>query len=209
MVQKRIVFLTGTRADFGKLKSLIEITQKDFDVSIFVTGMHMNPKYGSTVDEIYKCGYKNIYPFINHNDHDSMDTILAKTILGFTAYLKAFPQDLIVIHGDRVETLAGAIVGALNDILVAHIEGGEVSGTKDELMRHATSKLSHTHFVANYKAFLRLKQMGEDAGHIFVIGSPDIDVMASKKLPSIEEVFRKYGIDSSDSIEKYVNQNWN
>jgi UDP-N-acetylglucosamine 2-epimerase (hydrolysing) len=102
--------------------------------------------------------------------------------------------DLIVVHGDRIEALAGATVGALNNILVAHVEGGELSGTVDELIRHAVSKLSHTHFVANSDAAQRLKQMGELDESIYVIGSPDMDVMLSDNLPSIDEVKAYYEI---------------
>lgn len=194
---KKIIFLTGTRADFGKLKSLIEITagSSQFEVFIFITGMHLQKLYGYTFEEIVKCGYKNIYKFINHTSENSMDQTLAKTIEGFSNYIREIQPDLIVIHGDRVEALAGAIVGALNNILVAHIEGGEVSGTIDELIRHAVSKMSHTHFVSNDTAKKRLIQMGELSQNIFVIGSPDVDMMLSDKLPSIDEVKNRYEIN--------------
>lgn len=196
MATKKIVFLTGTRADFGKLKSLIEsvLKENDFEMHIFATGMHMNSKYGKTVDEIRKCGYPNIFSYINHHDIDSMDAILSKTIEGFSSYVKEMKPDLIVIHGDRVEALAGAIVGALNNILVAHIEGGEISGTIDELIRHAVSKMSHVHFVANDAAKNRLIQMGEHEDSVFVIGSPDVDVMLSDHLPTIQTVKEYYEI---------------
>ena len=123
-----------------------------------------------------------------------MDQTLAKTIEGFSNYVRELCPDLIVIHGDRVEALAGAIVGSLNNILVAHIEGGEVSGTIDELIRHAVSKLSHLHFVSNDIAKKRLTQMGEIENNIFVIGSPDVDVMLSKNLPTIDKVKERYEI---------------
>jgi UDP-N-acetylglucosamine 2-epimerase (hydrolysing) len=200
MKRRRIAFLTGTRADFGKLKSLIEKTLKSekFEVLIFATGMHMHMRYGSTVDEIVKCGYPNIYGYINYTNEETMDLTLAKTIEGFSNYVKEFKPDLIVVHGDRTEALAGAIVGALNNILVAHIEGGEVSGTVDELMRHSISKMSHSHFVANSRAKQRLIQMGEDPKTVFLIGSPDVDVMLSKNLPSIKKVKEHYEIDFAD-----------
>lgn len=193
---KKIIFLTGTRADFGKLKSLIEITKRSpgFEIFIFATGMHLSELHGYTVEEIEKCGYGNIFKFHNHNAHDSMDHILAKTIIGFSEYCTTIKPDLIVVHGDRVEALAGAIVGALNNILVAHIEGGEISGTIDELIRHAVSKMSHIHFVANEIAQKRLIQMGELEETIYVIGSPDIDAMLSEKLPTIDQVKKRYEI---------------
>ncbi|MDN5130960.1 UDP-N-acetylglucosamine 2-epimerase [Aliarcobacter butzleri] len=197
MSKKIIVFLTGTRADFGKIKSLIKITQESelFDVHIFVTGMHMITKYGKTIIEVEKSGFKNIYPFINHDDIDHMDRNLAKTIDGFSHYISEIKPDLIVVHGDRIEAMAGAIVGSLNNTLVAHIEGGEVSGTIDELIRHSISKLSHIHLTSNEEANKRLIQMGEDSQCVFNIGSPDLDVMNSNDLPSLEFVKNYYGID--------------
>lgn len=193
---KKIVFLTGTRADFGKLKSLMKITQGSqlFEVHIFVTGMHMISRYGKTVNEIYKSGFHNIYEFKNHTNKDHMDRNLAKTISGFSRYIQELQPDLIVIHGDRIETLAGAIVGSLNNILVAHIEGGELSGTIDELIRHSVSKLSHIHLVSNKEAGQRLLQMGEDKNSIFNIGSPDLDVIHSNELPELEFVKNYYNI---------------
>ena len=193
---KNIVFLTGTRADFGKIKSLLQILQDDeaFEPHIFATGMHMIEKYGNTVIEIEKCGFKNIYQFINHTSEASMDLTLAKTIEGFSSYVHRVKPDLIVVHGYRVEALAGAIVGSLNNILVAHIEGGEVSGTIDELIRHSTSKMSHVHYVSNDLAKRRLIQMGELDDSIFVIGSPDIDIMFSDSLPSVEKAKSYYDI---------------
>jgi UDP-N-acetylglucosamine 2-epimerase (hydrolysing) len=194
---KKILFLTGTRADFGKIKSLISILEKqpEFEVFVAVTGMHLQEEYGYTLLEIQRCGYENIHTFQNHTHETTMDLTLAKTIEGLSSYVKIVEPDLILVHGDRVETLAGAIVGSLNNILVAHIEGGEISGTVDELIRHSVSKLSHIHFVSNADAAKRLKQMGEIKESIFTIGSPDIDVMFSDKLPDLSTVKKYYQID--------------
>jgi UDP-N-acetylglucosamine 2-epimerase (hydrolysing) len=108
--------------------------------------------------------------------------------------VKEVQADLLIVHGDRVEALAGAIVGSLNNILVGHIEGGEVSGTIDELIRHSISKLSHIHFVANDEAKNRLLQMGELENQIYVIGSPDVDIMFSENLPNLDETLSYYDI---------------
>ncbi len=193
---KKIVFLTGTRADFGKIKSLITILddKTNFEVHVFVTGMHLQKEYGYTLIEIERCQFNNIHTFENHTHETTMDLTLAKTIEGLSAYCKQINPDLIVVHGDRVETLAGAIVGSLNNILVAHIEGGEVSGTVDELIRHSVSKLSHLHFVSNQEAANRLMQMGEITSSIYTIGSPDIDIMFSNHLPPLELVKEYYQI---------------
>ncbi|WP_339895269.1 UDP-N-acetylglucosamine 2-epimerase [uncultured Algibacter sp.] len=194
---KNIVFLTGTRADFGKLKPLMAILQdsETFEPHVFVTGMHLQELYGYTLIEIERSGFKNIHTFNNSTKETTMDLTLAKTIEGFSSYINQLQPDLIVVHGDRVEALAGAIVGSLNNILVAHIEGGELSGTIDELIRHSVSKLCHVHFVANSEAKKRLLQMGELPNSIFTIGSPDVDIMFSNKLPDLGEVKDYYNID--------------
>ncbi|MFA4872385.1 MAG: UDP-N-acetylglucosamine 2-epimerase [Patescibacteria group bacterium] len=199
-MKRKIVYLTGTRAEFGKIKPLIqEIIKLDlFDVSVFVTGMHMSEKYGYTGEEILKLGFPHVYQYINDAEHGTMDTILAHTIEGIGNYVKLFKPDMIVIHGDRVEALAGAIVGALNNILVAHIEGGEISGTVDEIIRHAISKLAHIHFVSNTEAKRRLQQLGEDERHIYIIGSPDLDIMSSPDLPTLTEAKQRYEIPFSE-----------
>ncbi len=192
-MSKKILFLTGTRADFGKIKSLLQILEEhsNFEPFVFVTGMHLQKEYGYTLLEVERCNFTNIHTFENHTHETTMDLTLAKTIEGLSAYVKECNPDMIVIHGDRVEALAGAIVGSLNNILVAHIEGGEVSGTIDELIRHSTSKMSHVHFVSNKQAKKRLIQMGELENSIFTIGSPDVDIMFSDSLPTLE-IAKKY-----------------
>ena len=198
---KNITFLTGTRADFGKLKSLIKITQRDknFNVDVIVTGMHLQKEYGNTIDEIHKSKIKNIYSFENHKQ-PSMDLTLANTIKGVSGHIKSKKPDLLIVHGDRVEALAGAISGTLNNVLTAHIEGGEVSGTVDEIIRHSVTKMSHVHFVANDEARDRLIQLGEMKKSIFTIGSPDLDLMNPKKLPNINYVKKYYDI----SFDKFA-----
>jgi UDP-N-acetylglucosamine 2-epimerase (hydrolysing) len=197
---RKILFLTGTRADFGKLKPLMrEVAScSSFEMHIFVTGMHMLAKYGYTCEEVERAGFENIYKYVNQNFNDGMDQILSKTVTGLSDYVREVKPEMIVVHGDRVEALAGAIVGAFNNILTAHVEGGEVSGAIDESIRHATSKLAHLHFVANESAKQRLIQLGELQDSIYVIGSPDIDVMNSEDLPSLAEVKKRYDLKFQD-----------
>ena len=202
---KTILFITATRADFGKLKSLIQetIDSTEYKVLIVVTGMHMMPEYGNTIIEVKKTFGKNILSF-NNQKKKSIESVLAKTIEELSKIIKNKKPNLIIIHGDRVETLAGAISGSLKHILTAHIEGGEVSGTIDDSIRHAVSKLSHIHFVGNKKAKKRLINMGEEKKSIFEIGSPDIDLIKSENLPNLDKVKKRYSI----AYKKYAILIW-
>jgi len=200
--RRRILFVSGTRADYGKLKSIIRAVDAsdEFDYAIFATGMHLLEKYGRTWKEIEKDGFSEIFLHFNQDHYTDfmMDRVLADTIRGLSHYVAEYPVDLIVVHGDRVEALAGAIVGSLNGILVGHIEGGELSGTVDELMRHTITKMSHLHFVSNNEARDRVVGMGEYPSKVHVIGSPNIDIMLSPDLPTLDEVRRRYEIEQNE-----------
>ena len=194
--KKRIVFITGTRADYGKIKPLIKILNNNskFEVFVFVCGMHLLKKFGGTYQEVLKDNYKNTYVAYGLSPTHNTSTNFGNTIMHLSGYVENIKPDMIIVHGDRIEALAGAVVGALHNILVGHIEGGEISGTIDESIRHAVSKFSHLHFVCNEHAKNRLKQLGEDEKQIYVIGSPDIDVMLSSNLPAIDDVKNHYNI---------------
>jgi UDP-N-acetylglucosamine 2-epimerase (hydrolysing) len=165
MTFKKVLFISGTRADYGKIKPLAKIldNSKKFEISFAITGMHLSKIHGYTYFQV-----KNDF--------------------------KKFNPDTIIAHGDRVEALAGSIVGSLNKILVSHIEGGEISGTVDDSMRHAISKMANVHFVSNKRAKSILKQLGEIEKNIYIIGSPEVDTMLKTKLPSLELVKKKYEI---------------
>lgn len=195
-MKRKILFLTGTRADFGKLKPLIHAVadEPSLDYLIVATGMHLEERYGRTETEIRASGFRNIHSFPNSDNDEAMDIALARTITGLSKVVSEFHPDLITVHGDRVEALAGAIVGALNNVRVAHIEGGELSGTVDEALRHAITKLSHVHFVANESAANVLSQLGEEPSSVFAIGSPEVDIMLSPALPSRDELKSRYDI---------------
>jgi len=200
MYKSKIVIVTSTRADYGKLKSIITNLQKkkNFIVDIFVTGQHNLKLYGNTISEIKKDNIKNLKIFKNQTRFSSMNEILSNTINGFTKYLKNYKPSLVIIHGDRIEPLACAISSILMNFKVAHIEGGEVSGTVDEIIRHSISKLAHLHLVTNKFAKKRLLQMGEEKKSIHIVGSPDVDIILSKNLPSFNQAKKRYDIVFDD-----------
>ena len=200
MSKIKITIVTATRADYGKLKSIIIKLQKDnsFDTEIFVTGMHNLNLYGKTIGEIKKDKIKKLYIFNNQRKNSSMNDILINTIKGFTNYIEKKKPDFILIHGDRIEPLACSLSAILKNIKIVHVEGGEVSGTVDEMLRHSISKLSHHHLVSNLSAKKRLIQMGEKKNSISIVGSPDVDLVLSKNLPSKKFVLRRYGVKFSN-----------
>lgn len=197
---KKILYITGTRADFGKMLPLLNVLEQhpDFELHVLVTGMHMLKTYGSTHLEVSRQGFARIYLVPNQIQGEPMAAVLGNTVSLLTRLADEIRPDMIMVHGDRIEALAGATVGALGNYLVCHIEGGELSGTIDDAIRHAVSKLSHLHLVANEAAQNRLLQMGEQPESIAVIGSPDLDAMLSEHLPDLDEVKRHYAIPFDD-----------
>jgi len=192
---RKILFVTGTRADFGKMEPLAESARDaGFEVSFFVTGMHMMRKYGLTKTEVHRTKGFGVVEFINQRDSDPQDTILAKTIIGFSDFVVETQPDLVVIHGDRVEATACALTCATNYIRCAHVEGGEVSGTIDEVFRHCNTKLSTVHLVSSDIAAQRILRMGEPAQCVHVIGSPELDKHAQDSGVPLTEVKARYDI---------------
>jgi len=197
--QRRIVFVSGTRADFGKVEPLARAAHEaGFSVAWFVTGMHMLQRYGDTRREVRRQAPGDIYEFVNQSPGDPHDLILAKTMQGFADWITEQPADLVVIHGDRVEALAVALVCATRYIPCAHIEGGEVSGTIDEIYRHCNSKLCRYHFVSSEAARRRVIALGEHPDDIYVIGSPELDYHGSEPEVSLEQVTGHYDIPFVD-----------
>ena len=186
-MKKKILILTGTRADYGKLKSIILALQKlkNFETHVLVTGIHNLKFYGYTYLEIIKDKIKNVHILKNQSYGDKPEKIFENSIKVSRKIINRVKPELIIVHGDRIEPLALSIVANLKNIKLAHFEGGEVSGTIDESIRHAITKLSHIHFVTNKKAKVRIQQLGEDKKNIFITGSPDVDLILSKRLPSI------------------------
>jgi UDP-N-acetylglucosamine 2-epimerase (hydrolysing) len=196
---KRLLFVTGTRADFGKLEPLAKAAQDaGFLISFFITGMHMMKRYGETRLEVKRFAGADFFEFVNQREGDALDFILSKTILGFSDFVHEHRPDLVIIHGDRVEALAASIVCAMRYIRSAHVEGGEVSGTIDESIRHCNTKLCATHFVSSESAKARVLALGESPERVFNIGSPELDTHARPSGVSIEEVKARYAIPFDD-----------
>lgn len=196
---RHLLFLTGTRADFGKLEPLAAAARDaGYRVTFFVTGMHMMDRYGLTRNEVRRMPGVAVEEFVNQQEGDPQDLILARTVTGFSAFVHQARPDLILLHGDRIEAIAGALVAATNYIRSAHVEGGEVSGTIDEVFRHCNTKLCTHHFVSSEAAARRVRALGEPEETIHTIGSPELDFHARPSGVTIDEVRAHYAIPFAD-----------
>lgn len=196
---RHLLFLTGTRADFGKLEPLAAAARDaGHRVTFFVTGMHMMDRYGLTRNEVRRMPGVTVREFVNQAEGDPQDAVLARTVTGFSAFVRETRPDLVVLHGDRIEALAGALVAATNYIRSAHVEGGEVSGTIDEVFRHCNTKLCTHHFVSSEAAARRVMALGEPEETIHPIGSPELDFHARPSGVTLDEVRARYAIPFAD-----------
>ena len=202
----KICCITGTRADYPRIKSvLFELKKnKNFDLQLIVTGSHLLKSYGNSYTEILDDGFiiDKMVPMYkgDFNTPYGMSKATAKCMSGVADALNELQPDICLITVDRVETLAAASASALMNIPIAHIQGGEVTGTIDESIRHAVSKLSHIHFPASKDAYDRILYMGEPRENIHLTGCPYIDIIENFELTPKSELSSKYGIDFSKPV---------
>jgi UDP-N-acetylglucosamine 2-epimerase (non-hydrolysing)/GDP/UDP-N,N'-diacetylbacillosamine 2-epimerase (hydrolysing) len=196
-MKKKILIITGTRADYGLLRPIIKELKKSRKLQplVLVTGMHTIGKFGKTVNDILNDNIKPV-SVVNISKKDDMLSSLSKEILGINKYcLKSAPNCILVL-GDRDEAFAGAIVGVHLGIPVAHVRGGEVTGrVLDEQLRHSITKLSNFHFVSTEKCRQRVLAMGEDAKNVFLTGATEADEIF-KKYPSKKEIAKRHNLNS-------------
>jgi len=201
---RKILYISGTRADYGLMKQTLLAIKKNpnLRLKIIATGMHLMPEFGRTINEIKKDGFRvhKINAIFEKDTKESMANFIGKLIQLLTKKIKKIKPDIILVQGDRVEMLAGAIVGAYLGIPVAHSHGGDVSSTVDESVRHAITKLANIHFPATRKSGERIEKMGEDVWRIFVVGAPRLDSVFKEKLLSKKEVVEKYNLDLSRPV---------
>ena len=191
---RKIIYLSGTRADFGLMQSTLILLAKVADVSVAVTGMHLAQDFGHTIDEIRAAGLRicgEVAVDVETRSALSMSVGIGECLIGMTSLLNRERPDILVLLGDRGEMLAGAVAALHLGIVCVHIHGGERSGTVDEPVRHAISKLSHYHLVATAASENRLIRMGECPEAVHVTGAPGLDGlvamadMASKSSMSV------------------------
>ena len=191
---RKILYITGTRADYGLMHETLELldNDKNIQLDIVATGMHLMEEFGCSVNEIKKDNF-NLHivnqTFIK-DDEQSMSMFIGNLINNLTKLMSKLKPDIVLLLGDRGEMLAGAIVASYLQIPIAHIHGGDVSSTVDDSTRHAITKLANIHFPATEKSASRINQMGENPENIFVVGAPGLDSIIKCK-DKIDDAYLK------------------
>lgn len=198
-IPRRLIYLSGARADFAPIRSTLQriALTPGLHLQIAVTGMHLSEAHGMTVNEIRSAGLPicaEIPLDMRTRTGQSMALGLADCLHGMTELLAREQPDFLLLLGDRGEMLAGAIASLHLGVPSVHIHGGERSGTIDEPLRHAISKLSTYHFVATPDSRDRLLRMGEDESRVFVTGAPGLDGLAELGAMSRADCTRALGL---------------
>jgi GDP/UDP-N,N'-diacetylbacillosamine 2-epimerase (hydrolysing) len=196
---RKILYVTGTRADFGLMASTLQriAAHPALELQIAVTGMHLSESYGMTVRDIEALNLPivaRIPTNVEERSPAAMAQGIGEAVIGLTAAMQNSRPDLLVVIGDRGEMLAGAIAALHLGIPIVHLHGGERSGTVDEPVRHAITKLSHWHFVATEESRARVVRMGERAEHVWVTGAPSLDDLPAAATQPRAQVLAELGL---------------
>ena len=193
-MKKKISVLTATRAEYGLLKPIILklLAVPEFDVRVVVTGAHLSPEFGSTYQEIEQDGIpidEKIEILLSGDTATAISKSMGLALIGFGDYFARLNPDLLVVLGDRYETL-GVCCAAMNQrIPIAHLYGGETTeGAVDECIRHAITKLSYLHFTSTEHYRNRVIQLGEQPDRVFCVGAMGIENILQEELLSKSEL---------------------
>jgi len=196
---KKIFFLTGTRAEYGLLKDLINLfcKSKKFQVNLIITGSHLSKKYGNTIKDI-DTSRLNLFKIKLNLHEDSIDgnfknqIKISKEIFKICKLKK---PDFFVVLGDRFEIFSACSVVQFQNIPIFHIHGGEKTvGSLDDQLRHSITKMSHLHFVANKDFKKRVIQLGENPKNVFIVGGLGVDKISKTKLINKNYLYKKLNL---------------
>lgn len=199
-MKRKIAVITGTRADYGIFYHVLKEIEKheDLDLKLIACGMHLCPEFGMTINEIEKDGFEVADKFetiLASDTGAAMAKSIGLSIMSMAQSFERIKPDLVLILGDRGEMLGAATAAIHMNIPIAHIHGGEVTGTVDESVRHAITKLSHIHFPANEDSKQRILKLGEKEENIFVVGAPGLDYIKKTQYLSREEMLERFKLE--------------
>ncbi|MDF2944238.1 MAG: UDP-N-acetyl glucosamine 2-epimerase [Herbinix sp.] len=197
---KRVCIVTATRAEYGLLKNLISslINLSKYEVKIVATGMHLSPEFGQTYKEIEEDGFQideKIEILLSADTSSAISKSMGIALIGFADYFERKKPDLLILLGDRYETLAVCCAALNSRIPIAHIHGGETTeGAIDEAIRHAVSKMSYLHFTTTQEYRNRVIQLGETPDRVFTVGALGVENIYKTQLLDKSEVEQILGI---------------
>ena len=180
---RKVCVVVGSRANYGSIKSVMRAVEAhpELELQIIVGASALLDRFGSVVDVIERDGFvpdARVNMIVEGETPVTMAKSTGLGLLELPTLFEIFKPDVVVTVGDRFETMATAVAGAYMNIPLAHTMGGEVTGTIDESIRHAITKLAHLHFPANQDAAARIIRLGEDPATVHVVGCPRIDLVS-------------------------------
>lgn len=194
---KKICVITGSRAEFGLLKNLINelIRSKKIEIKLIVTGSHLSKKYGLTIDEIKKEKLKvekRIDLNLKKDDSKGLSSSISLGLKKFVNLLNKLSPDSILVVGDRFEIFTAALAATICRIPICHIHGGELTqATLDDVFRHSITKMSHVHFAATQTYKKRIIQLGENPARVFNVGGLGVDSIKSYNFLTKSEIEKR------------------
>jgi len=204
MKKRKICVVTGTRAEYGLLRWLMDGINKStkLDLQIVATGMHLSPEFGLTYQEIENDGFtidKKIEMLLSADTPSSISKATGLGLIGFADAFYELNPDIVIVLGDRYELLAASLAAMFENIPIAHIHGGETTaGAFDEAIRHSITKMSWWHFVAADEYQKRVIQLGENPKQVYNVGGLGVDAISKTKLLSKKILMGKTGIIFGD-----------
>jgi len=202
-LNQNICVITGTRAEYGLLRWVMNLIDKEetFNLQIIATGMHLSPEFGLTYKDIEKDGFKinrKVEMLTSSDTSVGIAKSMGLGLIGFADVLNELKPDLIVVLGDRFEIFSAVSAAMTARIPVAHIHGGETTeGVIDEAIRHSITKMSHLHFVAAKEYYSRVIQLGEQPKNVFLVGGVGVDSIKKINLLKKNELEKSLGIEFS------------
>lgn len=205
--RRKVCFIITNRIHLARQQILLDQlrTDPEIELQLIVGGAALLDKYSKVMPWLGQKGFvvhEQMLNLIEGGNHAAMAKTAGLAVLELTNTIQKLNPDIVLIRGDRFEQLAAAMTAAYLNKTVAHIEGGDVTGTIDESVRHAITKLSHIHLVTNDAAYKRVLQMGEDPAYVFNVGSPDIEFAAHVERRINEEMLNRIGVGGSLDFKK-------
>lgn len=211
MSKRTIAIFTGNRAEYGLQYPILRAVDRhpDLDYRLLVSGAHLDPHFGRTLDEIRDDGFRIDAEITIEMDAGSLFATaqaIGSGIIEISKVLAELRPDMMVVYADRFEGLAAVVAATQMNVPTAHIEGGDLTegGALDDSVRHAMTKLSHLHFTTNQQASNRIMAMGEEPWRVHTVGFPAIDLISEGRFAGAEEIVERLGLDLDRPIALFT-----